>query len=428
MSFIINMASREEYQTLLATLQNLQEVVTSQIHSNDDGMAAHISNVFDLSFDSVIEAMESHRNSSGPMRMCPPNKTKITQKTTQQSPKDLSKGDKVTIVLNYGPRGKSHALFGDFKVKYSKYRDEFLNPTSWIRFSRLAIGPGWMLLERDRLSELKKSLKKFNIQWHEIEFKDFNKNEEKKSSSEEEEPEPKKSKKKSKKKVESSDSEEEPNPKKSKKKSKRKVESSDEELEPVDSDISVKKSKKKVESSDSEEEPPKETKKSKKSKKKVESSDSEEEVPEEPKPKKSGKVKSADRDKLSANQYGNLQEKKFGIIFAKLPVGKKNRIVNVAIGNQDTDTPPSKKYKGLKTVKCLTDVQIEECEDRAWTVLSEDMVDNLEGNEEYEDLAAELRAILQTSDVSDVSETSESEGSGSGSGSGSESESDSDSD
>ena len=82
-------------------------------------------------------------------------------------------------------------------------------------------------------------------------------------------------------------------------------------------------------------------------------------------------------------------------------------MVNVAIGNQDTDTKPSKKYQGLKTVKCLTDDQIEECEDRAWTVLSEDMVDKLEDNEEHEKLAAELRAILQTGDVSESSDNSE---------------------
>ncbi len=355
------MASKEEYQTLVATLENLKELVTSQIHTNDDGLAAHISNVFSLPFDDVVSAFDSYRSGSSHMRMCPPNKTKITQKTSQQSPSGLSKGDKATIVLNYGPKGKSHALFGDFKVKYSKYRDEFLNPTSWIRFSRLAIGPGWMLLERDRLSELKKSLKKFNIPWNEIEFKDFNKSEEKRSVDEEEE-------------------EEEEEPKKSKKKSKKKVELSTE--------------------SDSEEEEPKETKKSKKkSKKKVElstESDSEEDPPKEV--KKSKNAKSAVGDKLSTNQYGNLQEKKFGIIFAKLPVGKKNRMVNVAIGNQDTDTVPSKKYRGLKTVKCLTDTQIEECEDRAWTVLIEDMVDNLGENEEYEDLAAELRAILASAD------------------------------
>ena len=340
------MASREEYLTLLATLQNLQEVIISQTQANNDGMAAHISNECKTPFDSVIAAMESYRNSPGSMRMCPPNKTKIAQKTVQQNPQDLSKGDKVTIMLNYGPRAKSHALFGDFKVKYSKYRDEFLNPTSWIRFSRLAIGPGWMLLERKKLDELKRSLRKFNIPWQEIEYKDFSKDDEKSSAEE---------------------------------------------------------------SSDSEEEPPSEIKKKKKKKsKKVESSDSEEEPPSEIKKKK---VKGDSGDKLSPNQYGNLQEKKFGIIFAKLPVGKKNRVVNVAIGNQDIDTPPSKKYKGLKTVKCLTDLQIEECEERAWTVLSEDMVNTLEENEKYENLATELRAILASADPDSSESESESESS-----------------
>jgi hypothetical protein len=398
------MASKEEYETLLATLENLKEVIISRIHTNDDGLAAHISNVFDLPFDKVIKTFETYRSNSGPMRLCPPNKTKITQKATQQIPLDLSKGDKATIVLNYGPKGKSHALFGDFKMKYVKYKDEFLNPTSWIRFTQLAIGPGWMLLGRDNLNELKKSLKKFNIPWQEIEYKEIGKNSKEKDSKEE--PEPKKAKSKRK---ESSDSEEEP---------------------PVETKKSKAKPKRKFESSDSEEEPPVETKKSKsKSKakpKRKESSDSEEEPFVET--KKSKKVKPSSVDKLSTNQYGNLQEKKFGIIFAKLPTGKKGRMVNVAIGNQDTDTPPSKKYRGLKTVRCLTDLQIEECEDRTWTVLTEEMVDTLEGNEDYEDLGAELRVILASADPESDDSGSESDNSGSESdNSGSESD-DSDSD
>ena len=92
-------------------------------------------------------------------------------------------------------------------------------------------------------------------------------------------------------------------------------------------------------------------------------------------------------------------------------LGKKNRTINVAIGNQDTDTPPSKKYKGLKTVKCLTDLQIEECEERTWTVLSEDMVDNLEETEDYEDLAAELRVILASADPDSDSDSDNSDNS-----------------
>jgi hypothetical protein len=390
------MASREEYQTLLATLDNLRDIIISQVRKNDDELAAYLSNELDAPFDKVIGSIEGYRDRPGPMRLCPTNKSRVTSKPSQQNPKDLSKGDKAIIVLNYGPNAKSHALFGDFRTKYVKFKDEFLNPTSWIKYNRnLAIGPGWTLMERDRLGELKKSLKKFNIPWQEIEYKALSQNpsDEKDSSDEDPPSEPKKSKNKSKKKERVIDIEEDPpsDPKKSKKKSKKKEE---------------------LPESDSDEDPPSEPKKSKskkKSKKKerVVDSDSEEDPPSEP--KKSKKDKSVIGEKLTTNQYGNLQEKKFGIIFAKLPVGKKNRMVNVAIGNQDTDTKPSKKYKGLKTVKCLTDDQIEECEDRAWTVLSEDMVVELEENEEYEELAAELRAILQTGDVSESSDDSDSD-------------------
>ena len=423
------MASKEEYQTLVATLENLKDVVISQMNANDDGLAAHLSNDLDVPFDKIVKSIEVYR--AGTIRLCPPNKTKIVPKPSQQNLKDLkdlkdlTKADKATIVLNYGPNAKSHALFGDFKIKHAKFRDEFLNPTSWIRFSRLAFGPGWMLIERDRLGELKKSLKKFNVPWQEIEYKTLSQNLTEKDSSEEDIPsEPKKSKN-SKKKEPPVDSEEDPpsEPKKSKKKSKKRVESSDSEEDIPEIKKSKKKSKKKecpIDSdsdSDSEDQEfdkcvkdkkKKNNEKSKnKSKKKVESSDSEEDPPSEP--KKSKKDKLVVGEKLSTNQYGNLQEKKFGIIFVKLPVGKKNRMVNVAVGNQDTDTKPSKKYRGLKTVKCLTDAQNEECEDRAWTVLSEDMVDKLEEDEEHENLAAELRLILQTGDDSD----SESDDSGS---------------
>ena len=391
------MVSKEEYQTLLATLNNLRDIIISQIpkNDNDNELAAYLSNELEVPLDKVKESIQGYRHGPGPtMRLCPTNKSKITSKPAQQNLKDLSKGDKATIVLNYGPNAKSHALFGDFRIKYEKFRNEFLNSTSWIKFNRnLAIGPGWTLIERDRLGELKKSLKKFNIPWQEIEFKALSQNhsDEKDSSDEDTPSEPKNSKNKSKKKE-------------------RVVDSDSEEDTPSEPKNSKNKSKKKerVVDSDSEEDPPSEPKKLKnKSKKKerVVDSDSEEDTPSEP--KKSKKDKPVVGEKLTTNQYGNLQEKKFGIIFAKLPVGKKNRMVNVAIGNQDTDTKPSKKYQGLKTVKCLTDDQIEECEDRAWTVLSEDMVDKLEDNEEHEKLAAELRAILQTGDVSESSDNSE---------------------
>ena len=190
----------------------------------DDSLAAYLSNELKIPFEDIVNVIESYRD-NGNVRLCPPNKAKI-QRNTQKSYNACDK-NKATIVLNYGPRKVSIALLGDFKVKYVKYKDEFLNPTSWIKFIRLAIGPGW-LAKNERLDELKKSLKKFNISWEEIDYndfiehnKDFNKEESKETM--------KKSKKE-----ESSDSEEEPKKKKKTKgavKKSKKEESSDSEEE-----------------------------------------------------------------------------------------------------------------------------------------------------------------------------------------------------
>jgi len=55
------MASKEEYQTLVATLENLKDVVISQMNANDDGLAAHLSNDLDVPFDKIVKSIEVYR-------------------------------------------------------------------------------------------------------------------------------------------------------------------------------------------------------------------------------------------------------------------------------------------------------------------------------------------------------------------------------
>lgn len=86
-----------------------------------------------------------------------------------------------TICIEYGPRG--HALFGDFRKQNTKFKDEFLNKTKWVKpNATLHFGFGWVFPYKC-LDDIRKALKKYNVTFVEKTRKEMEREESKKTDS-----------------------------------------------------------------------------------------------------------------------------------------------------------------------------------------------------------------------------------------------------
>lgn len=94
-------------------------------------------------------------------------------------------------------------------------------------------------------------------------------------------------------------------------------------------------------------------------------------------PAKGGKAKVEPVTKLVAakNKWGNNEESETGIVFMELPVGVAGRKISVAVGTQDAEA--EFKVKGLASVLPLSAEMIEECETKKWRVLSDEVMATL---------------------------------------------------
>ena len=90
-----------------------------------------------------------------------------------------------------------------------------------------------------------------------------------------------------------------------------------------------------------------------------------------------------------ANKWGNQEEPQTGVIFLQLPVGVAGRKVAVAIGTQDSDSTE----KGLASVLPLDEEVQEECADKKWRTLTDEMMAALSKSDKK--LYAELKKILE---------------------------------
>lgn len=114
------------------------------------------------------------------------------------------------------------------------------------------------------------------------------------------------------------------------------------------------------------------------------------------------KSKSAAPKKLTAkkNDHGNYEEADTGIIFVELPVGADGKKINVAVGIQNPDSDEM----GIESVNPLDSDMITECKDKSWRYLTNDMIKIVKKVDEemYEKLVE-----LQKRGVGEVSEADE---------------------
>jgi hypothetical protein len=248
----------------------------------------------------------------------------------------------VVVVLNYGP--KSHALFGDTASIKDKLmglnpkRGEKSGKTKLVNFKpTLGFGPGWVVMDKDRLSEVTEMFDAEGITYREIERKEYevevNGEKPKKA------PAPKTK---------------EPAAKSTKVEAKKDVKAT--------SKAPAKAPPKKETKADakSTKAPPKETKADAKA----------------PKAPPKNKAATAPALKANKNKWGNSEEDDTGIIFLSLPVGAAGRMVPIAIGTQDVDAEYS--VKELASVLPLTDELIEQCETAGHRILTDEVMSLVE--------------------------------------------------
>nr|QBK86617.1 MAG: uncharacterized protein LCMAC102_04130 [Marseillevirus LCMAC102] len=102
----------------------------------------------------------------------------VSEFRTEIEPKEnlrvSPKNSEVVIVLNYGP--KSHAIFGDFGDTNRSFKDDYLMKQNWIKSNRkLAFGFGWVVMQKDKLEDVKKALGDMNVVFREVERMDYEK-------------------------------------------------------------------------------------------------------------------------------------------------------------------------------------------------------------------------------------------------------------
>lgn len=226
-------------------------------------------------------------------------------------PQDYSDGS-VVLVLNYGKW--SHALFGDFQKCHSKFR-AFLNGNSNCSYNQnLTFGPGWVIKDKTKVGEIKKSLINQGIKYREIEMVEYQKEVQKRVTS--------KSSSGSAKEYSSEsfdDTKIIPDP--------RKVEIKNKNKNKIESKYPIQ-------------------------------------------PKTVSKTHEKSSGKILKNACGNYEEEGTGYIFMKLPVGKGGKDIKVCIGYQN----PLLVEKGLASVSKLDTELQKDCSSRGHTVLTETMI------------------------------------------------------
>lgn len=301
----------------------------------------------------------------------------------EKFPQDYSDGT-VVLVLNYG--AKSHALFGDFKKTHSKFKDYMNKNKDVYSFNQgLLFGAGWVIKKKDSLKDVKKALKK-----HDIDFDVFEKDDylEKVKNEEDEDDDTKK------KGDESSDNES--------------GGESDGESD-NDSDDENKKDKKGDSDSESDEDDTKKDSKKKKSNKSDDSDESDGESDKEDDSKKKkdkgkkGKKESNKSDddsdeedakskkkKATKNKQGNLVDEN-GVVYMKVPLKNKKMTV-VAVGIQ------GKKGKGVDSILPM-DESVAKSLGKKTKILTKKMVDMIHKYDEK--LADQLGNIFKEDESSD---------------------------
>jgi hypothetical protein len=266
----------------------------------------------------------------------------------------------VVLVLNY--TDKTHALFGDFAKTHLGFKNDFLKQTSWMKYNQtLAFGPGWIVIDKIKVAELRKALKSKNIAFREVEKDEFVKELSKTKTVAEISESLEEEVKKSKKEVETKSKIPEPTISKSKNVKEPDVRKEKPEVKKTETKVEVKRTETKVEM------------------------------------KKAEPVAS----KITKNQWGNFVQESSGLVFKKLPIGEKGKLVLCIIGYQDSD--PEEDETGIDTVLPLTPDHLEEAvkNHSKYPTMTEETIKKVRNVDK--DLADQLQDI-QTRNLEDIDE------------------------
>ena len=357
-------------------------IVSAAVEAKQDLFFDHLTSSLGLEEGAVSEAAASFDWGVDPFQ----SKTAAKGKK-----KVLPKGDgKVYLVLNYGP--KSHALFGDTMA----ISDTVLNPLNEkcvaegkkkvIGYNKgLAYGPGWVIIDKERVKEVETALKKAKVVYDSLEKIEYEKLRETKAKAvkddepEDEDPaeveeeeqeqlevepiEPKVVKAKTVKKVDA---------KAKTTKSEAKAKKT-EEAEPAEEDEEV------VEAA------PAKTVKAKvakakevtaKAAKTTAKAAKTKDVKAKAAPKAAPKAKGRDASvSVQENKWGNYEDAQSGIVYLQLPTGINGRAESIAIGKQDSDAEYS--VKGIESVLPLEQCDIDECNKQKRRVLTKSIMETL---------------------------------------------------
>ena len=305
---------------IAALVSDLTEHLTKCTEEAGDE-ALDLANAVQTFFDAApVSKAGAKKNTKAPAKAAPAKPAKAAaKKTAAKAPE--SDSDEIVVVLNYGP--KSHALFGATEANKDKLMS--LNPARGDKSGNkklvgynqnLAFGPGWTVIDKERLSEVTDLLTAESIPFREIERKEY------------------------------------------------------ETETGLGSRAKTAATKPKAAPAKA---PAPKTKaaapKAPATKAKANTAPAKTAAP---------KSKAGEAPKIVAqkNSWNNLEEAETGIIFLELPVGVAGRNVSVAIGVQDPDAETT--VKGLASVLPLSEENVAECENNKWRVLTDEIMATVE--------------------------------------------------
>jgi hypothetical protein len=311
-----------------------------------------------------------------------------------------TKKDSISIILNYSP--KTHAISGNTKTIKDKLMALNEGGKKLVSYNAsLAFGPGWIIMDKDRLSEVTDMFDENEIEYTQVEKGNSN------TSAKTSKPAPKSNK----------------TTEKAKKSAKKESDDGDEidyssltilQLKSLLKDKELPVTGKKDELVDrlieADAKPIKKTASktpTKTAPKKAVPKTTAKTTTKKTAAKDSIKDKAPPKSKSSApktlkatkNDFGNHEETDTGIVFEKLPVGANGNIVSVAIGIQNPDSDET----GIDSVNPLDEDMIKECEDKSWRYLTDDMIKLVKKRDEelYEKLVALQGRADPEADVED---------------------------
>jgi len=117
----------------------------------------------DSTYDEYIKIMNGEKTKEKASSVATADATSLTGAKYPQS--WIGKPE-VVVIIDYSD--KVHAIFGDFVKTYVSFKNDYLKPNNFRYGKGLMFGAGWTLLDKTKLSDLRKALKNAHIPFREL--------------------------------------------------------------------------------------------------------------------------------------------------------------------------------------------------------------------------------------------------------------------